>query len=360
MKIIIFALFLTTLAHADELRLSAQEARKLGYVPVKLTRASSLQKRAPLSKHGLPWPVEFHSTAFTLGNSMSQYQNYGGSPYWHGGDDLRTAQNAWVTTPVSGTLAGGHYSYVDQPDGSMVKQMLPWPRVGQSLYFEISITTADGTRFELHHVDRDSLTPQVLELLNRGGGTIAAGTRIGRVIYWPMEKPAGTNYHHIHYNIIAPGNKELNPEWFSPLIPDTTAPALHGVYARYGQRFERILENARLNTRPDELIVASTDVKDGNSYVQPTDYIALSAMGRTHVLWDMRERLLTPAQKYPDIRVVLQSSLRTADERLRTQGDYSGDFFLMRVSLPDGSLGDSELTLKDQAGNATSFRLSLP
>ena len=195
--LLILSLFSLTLSSfADESRMTKEQAFKLGYRPVK----QSIQKRQaepiPFAKHSIPWPVPFQDDAHTIGNSMSQYQEYGdGEPYWHGGDDLRTARKSWLTTPVSGTLSGGHYTYITNADGSMVEQMKPWPRTGPTLYFEISVTTTDGYRFQFHHVDRDTLTPEVLKLLNAGGGQISAGSRIGQVVDWPTEKPYGQRYH---------------------------------------------------------------------------------------------------------------------------------------------------------------------
>ena len=362
-NLIILCLLVSFNAFADELRMSAQEAKSLGYLPVVKTKnkLKAINALKALAKHGMPWPVAFQDATHTIGNSMAQYQEYGdGEPYWHGGDDLRTARKAWVTAPTGGKLYGGHYSYVNNDDGSAVKHMLPWPQVGRAMYFEINITTEDGNRLEFHHVDRNTLTPEVIELLNRGGGPIAAGARLGQVIEWPMEKPMGETYHHIHYNIITSEEKELNPEWFSPLVPDTTAPRIQGVYGRYGQRFEKITENTVLTRRPDELIVASSDQKDGNAYIQPTDYVALVSNNQTTVLWDLRERLLTPAGTYPAIRQSFQETMRTSERTIRTQGNYNNDFFLMRLNVPATARAGVELLLKDQAGNTSFFRFSLP
>ena len=36
-----------------------------------------------------PWPVPFLDAHHTIGNVMTQFQDYGGGAYYHGGDDLR-------------------------------------------------------------------------------------------------------------------------------------------------------------------------------------------------------------------------------------------------------------------------------
>lgn len=364
MKIIILSLLPLLLAsgvRADELRLTKAQASALGYRPVTKKLRKSAPLPPPFPRHGLAWPVPFQSDTLTIANSMAQYQEYGDNePYWHGGGDLRTARGAWVTAPIGGHLYGGHYSYVTNADGSSVKHMLPWPQVGRALYLEISITTPDGHRLEFHHVDRATLTPEVVALLNRGGGPVAAGTRLGQVIDWPMEKPAGESYHHIHYNIITPDEKELNPEWYSPLIADSTPPTIHGVYARFGTIYEKLTEGATLKRRPDELIVANTDLKDGNVYVQPADYIAAKQGDKKIVLWDLRQRLLTPEGQFPAIREHYLETMRVGGRTLRTQGNYSRDLFLSRLRLKDSITGEVQLQVMDQASNLTEFKLTLP
>lgn len=361
MKNLIYTLsfLMSSTALANELVLPRAEALRLGYRPVKATQHRS-KADFPYAKHSLPWPVAFQDDAHTIGNSMAQYQEYGDNePYWHGGDDLRVQEHAWITVPVAGKLSAGHYSYVNNPDGSMVKHMLPWPQRGQSLYFEVSVTTAEGYRFQFHHVDRDTLPANILKLLNAGGGQVPAGTKLGQVVEWPTEKPEGQVYNHTHFDLITPDEKELNPEFYCVLVPDTTPPTVHGVYARFGQSFLKIAERGVLTKRPDEIVVANTDVKDGNAYVQPTDYIAFVKGDQTTVVWDLRQRLLTPAGTYPAIRSWFQETLRTSDGTLSTQGNYSSDMFLSR--LPVGNLsGAIQIVLKDQAGNQSVFPLTLP
>lgn len=359
LAVVLFSLLSS--AFADELRLSASEARRLGYEPVARPALLKTTEGIPLPKNGIPWPVSFEDAAHSMGNSMAQYQEYGdGEPYWHGGNDLRTARKAWLVAPISGTLAGGHYSYVNSPDGSAVKQMRPWPKTGPALYFEISITTAEGYRLEFHHVDRNTLTKEIVAGLNKGNVQIKAGTKIGQVAEWPTEKPYGSTYYHIHYNIITPDEKELNPEWFSPLIADSTPPTVHGVYARYGVVYEKVAEGATLKRRPDELVVANTDLKDGNSYRQPADFISITHAEKEVRAWDTRLRLHTPQGTYPDIRMAFAETITVDGKVIRTQGNYSADMFLARVAMPADFFGPVSLRLLDQAGNEAVFRLNLP
>ena len=353
-----FAVLFAVYAHADERLASASQLLREGYLPVTAQPSPTLglafftRPRPGFSY--LAWPVEFADAAHTVGNSMFEYQSYSfGEAYYHGGCDLRTVLHGVIRAPVTGKIQAQHYSYEIQPDGSAQKFGKPWPQAGESLYFEVSITTADGFRFEIHHVDRVTLTPEVVSLLN-SAGTIEAGTQIAQSVEWPEKGIDGQHYHHVHYNIFSPEGATLNPEALSQLLIDTTPPIVHGLYGMRGTQVvalsthEGIVDLSGLT----EVIVATTDKKNGSVYTQPPVKIQLQYPDGTISGWDFSQMLRAPDGTWPALNDVYLSRLHTPDGRtLATSGNYYENFFLIRLKVVAGQT-KAKLFVADQAGNA--------
>jgi hypothetical protein len=146
------------------------------------------------------WPVDVRS----IGNTNASFQDYGTGAYFHHGIDIRADGGSEVWTCTAGrVVAIQKYGATD-------------------LYWEVAIQDDQGFIWQYHHVDKDSITPQMRESL-QNGTRIAQGTPVGRVVIWP-ESAMGERYDHVHINVIGAGGIYLNPQDFLPPIQDTVAP----------------------------------------------------------------------------------------------------------------------------------------
>lgn len=302
------------------------------------------------AEHSLAWPVLFQDQAHSLGNSMAEYQPYG-TPYWHGGCDLRVDEGADVKAPVAGRIEAGHYSYAMKPDGSKDKYWKPWPQTGSDTYFEVAVIADDGTRYEFHHVNRQTLPQRIVDLLNAGGGRVEAGELLGHAIRW-----ADGVYHHIHYNVIAPGGVILNPEYFSQLIPDHQKPAVRGVYAVMSSGQVKEFGNGEFSERPAEFVVAVSDNKDVNTYVQPPSRAELKFASGEKSGWDFRFALSQAGGVFPALFDFYAKSIRTPQGVLKTSGGYGVGLSLVRLKVPAGVVGEFTIEVGDAADNTTEFK----
>ncbi len=300
------------------------------------------------SPHSLPWPTIFQDATHTIGNAMVEFQPFG-EPYFHGGCDLRTQAGAELRAPVGGKLEAGHYSYATNTDGSLEKFWKPWPETGDSTYFEVAVVSSDGTRFELHHVDRDTLPAGIVRMLNSGGGTVAAGTLLGHVISWP-----GGDYHHTHYNIVLPSGTRINPEYASPLLADTLAPELLGLFAISERGSVDNFSNGLFASAPKEFVADVVDRQNGNIYEHPPVFVRLRFVAGAETVWDFRTILRAPNGAFPPLWDFFKASLTGPDGKTReTEGGYGTGHSLIRIPVPLGASGAFTIELGDEAGNIT-------
>jgi hypothetical protein len=355
-------------AVANEPIKSAREWRHQGFSQVRgnLSEPFNVQVRqtvGPDLNALLPWPVSFWDSRRSMGNVMAQFQNYGGASYWHGGCDLRTAPQAWIQSPVSGRVEAGYYGYETKPDGSMNKWWNPWPANGESLYFEVAVIDEFGTRFEFHHINRDTLTPEVLNALQSPNtNQIPAGTRLGKVMIWPVLAIDGTPYHHTHYNVIQQDGRILNPEAISTAFIDTIPPRIHGAWIREVGQEKAVHEVSRGQTyrlassKQWELIVGTTDQREDDVHIHMPSLISLTNDAHEpEAVWDFTESLQNKEGKFPDIREALAASvISPSGRRFRTSGNYSENFFLVKLPLPTMVPGARmRLNVQDQRKNTS-------
>lgn len=354
---------LSQLAAANELVLSRAELARRGYRPAPTTsgpvwRGESLaapEPAPPFEAHSLPWPVPFEDARHTIGNVMTQFQNYdttSAAAYYHGGDDLRVHSREWVSAPISGRLEAGHYAYDTLADGSMKKYWKPWPEEGDAMYFEVAVINPQGYRFEMHHIDRDTLTEPVLAALKAGHGSVQAGEKLGQVVEWPNSDTDETTYNHTHYNIISPEGVNLNPEHYSRELGDHVAPQITAIYAVSGSDARPLGDDGRLAQAPDELVVAAFDKLGDNIYKHTPSYARLVFENGTETTWDFRERLRTADGRFPPIWEFFKDALTLATgETLTTTGNYDSRNFLLRLKVPAGAHGKFRVEIGDSAGN---------
>ncbi|MBD3160913.1 MAG: peptidoglycan DD-metalloendopeptidase family protein [Candidatus Eisenbacteria bacterium] len=118
-----------------------------------------------------PWPYMPFDQTHGLGNHFGEYQNYGGSPYYHDGIDLVTPSGPVDCYSVSdGTVT--HLTY-NQPYYSGI--MIGEPVSGGDgwLYWHINSTTF---QYDI-------------------GDQVDTNDYIGTVAYWPVSA-----FHHVHFN----------------------------------------------------------------------------------------------------------------------------------------------------------------
>lgn len=358
-------LFTASAALANEPIRPRAELLKEGYRPAPLARAQITAVPQEPPSHSLPWPVRFENARHTIGNAMAQFQDYTGEPYFHGGCDLRVARNGAVTAPVAGRLEAGHYSYATNADGSMTKYFKPWPASGPDAYFEVAITTDNGIRYELHHVDRDSLPRDIVALLDEGARGakphIEAGRALGTAIEWQNSDTDSTLYHHIHYNVIRADGVRINPEWISAPLEDQRKPLIANVYAiASGTNTARKLSfGETLSTRPTELIVEASDELGTNIYKQTpprVQFVPDTGNAGGAVGWDFTHTLAAPSGRTPDIRNVFAIHQASTAGRLTTVGNYNARRFYFRIALPS-TVANGRVVVGDGAGNVTEWPL---
>ena len=356
MKIYLLSLLLFNTAIANELHMSGAEALRQGFRPVKTARKVMTTEPA---EHSLPWPVKFIDQRHTIGNSMPEYQNYGTEAYYHEGADLRVSMEREVTAPVDGFLQGDFYTYVtDQNTGEDKKYTKPMSEGGDDLYFEITIKTADDFQFELHHINSAKLPKNIVNLISRGGGAVHQGGVIGSASLWPMTRN-GERYDHIHYNLLSPAGVYMNPEYYSQVLVDNSAPVIRNIFAIYKDHKVEVL-NQKLSGVPSEIIVSAYDMKGENVYQLPPSFSEIVSVSGQKTTWDFTKFFTNSTGTFPDIREVYARNLKLSDGRsFTTKGDYSNTVFLMRLKVPPTATGPLTLTLKDSAMNQTQVQLEI-
>lgn len=167
------------------------------------TKADSLATAQFTTQRFHPWPFPLLS----IGHNMQSYQDYGGSPYWHDGLDIRSR----VDQPMYAS-AGGKVVNVENYV------------FGNPLYWEIAILDDEGFVWKYHHVDRRSIPEEIIKAY-RAGSSVPAGTFIGNVVRWSVTT-YGELYHHLHLLVVARDGKYINPFLMMEPLADTTAPMI--------------------------------------------------------------------------------------------------------------------------------------
>lgn len=189
MKIILAVLLFASVALAHE------KERK--------TKADFLATGTFTTQKNHPWPFPLLS----IGHNMQSFQDYGGSPYWHDGLDIRSV----VDQPMYAS-AGGKVVNIEnyQP--------------GNPMYWEIAILDDEGFVWKYHHVDRKTIPAEIFQAY-KNGGSVKAGTFIGNVVRWPVSS-FGEVYHHLHLLVVAKDGKYINPFLMMEPLSDTKAPVI--------------------------------------------------------------------------------------------------------------------------------------
>jgi len=185
----------------------------------------------------IPWPLPPTSSLQPLGNNWGEYQNYGGSPYFHPGIDILTPQRQGVAV----------YAVKD----GWVKA---WLTIQARYHWRLAIADSsleypDSCEGFLYaHIDSARYHKQV-------GDYVQKGELIGYLVPWPV-----TGFDHIHFaKIKDEGYTWPRADWafvFNPLIllrpnTDTIPPKFE--FARPNQYFAFCLNNTSNYLNPDSL-----------------------------------------------------------------------------------------------------------
>jgi hypothetical protein len=118
-----------------------------------------------------PWPYQPFNATHPVGNNFGEYQNYGGSPYYHDGIDLVTP---WGQTQVF-SVAHGTVTHITY---------------NQPIYSGIMIgdPVSGGTGWLYWHIDANTFQYDI-------GDVVAENAYIGTTAVWPV-----ANFNHVHFN----------------------------------------------------------------------------------------------------------------------------------------------------------------
>ena len=167
-----------------------------------LTKADKFATASFSDQRSHAWPFPLLS----IGHSMQSYQNYGGSPYWHDGLDIRSN----VDQPIYAAAGGKVVNIENYNTGP--------------LYWEVAILDSEGFVWKYHHVAKASIPTEIHEAY-KSGKTIAAGTLIGNVVKWPVSA-YGEVYHHLHLLVVGSDGKYINPFLMMEPLSDNQSPVI--------------------------------------------------------------------------------------------------------------------------------------
>jgi hypothetical protein len=185
----------------------------------------------------IPWPLPPTDSLQPLGNNWGEYQNYGGSPYFHPGIDILTPQRQGV--PVYAVKDGWVKAWLT------IQARYHW----RLAIADSSLEYPDSCEGFLYaHIDSARYHKQV-------GDYVQKGELIGYLVPWPV-----SGFDHIHFaKIKDEGYTWPRADWafvFNPLILlrpniDTIPPKFE--YTRPNQYFAFCLNNTSNYLNPDSL-----------------------------------------------------------------------------------------------------------
>lgn len=298
---------------------------ELEFEPHYLHRANGRLETSKPMRH--PWPYE----PLSMGHTISSYQNYGGSPYFHHGLDIRGDAGTDVLAAAGGEVVNIE-NYV----------------LGNPAYWEVAILDEQGFLWQYHHVDRQSI-PESIERAHETGEPIEAGTKIGEIYYWPVET-FGERFHHIHLNVLDAEGRYLNGLRFLEPLADEQSPQIEEA---------GLLKNGRRHAGREvsgrySLYAKVHDLIQHDRFVLPPYRLAYRIDGgQTHTVWQFDD-LPGGRNKERFVEDVFVPSLTCGNYRCR---ELTIDLGFKRDGAAEfpQSAGAHEVTIiaEDFAGNRT-------
>ncbi len=294
---------------------------------------------------GYIWPISPQSAPHPLGNNWGNFQNYGGSSYFHNGIDIITPGQQGV--PVYAVAKG------------WVKA---WLTIEADYHWRLAICDSNlnytGRAPGWLYAHIDPRRPHKEE-----GDSVLPGEVIGYLVPWPV-----SGFDHIHFARISDTGRlwrRSNPSrptwWFiqNPLTliypnTDTVSPTFEN--ARPGQKFAFCRNNSStyldpMNLSGDVDIIAKIYDKTGWSTGNSTwDKLApykieYSITGMNRVIpqtLSLIFKYTLPPSGTQDIRAVYKE-----DATCRSRGDYNNRDYYFIITNTDG---DSIIEIADTSG----------
>lgn len=316
-------------------------------------------------EHSLSWPIALERPINQFIGNLHQYQTFTNPPYYHGGVDILANKDQPLTTPVSGHIEAGYYSYTDDYFGNTVKFFLPYKKALEDNvklpwgkeYFELAIIDEQGNRFEFHHVD-DSEFPEQIRKKILGDDSVdkfvAAGTVIGKVYDWSIRRKK-VSARHIHYNIIHHHGHHLNPFNYSEYVEDTTPPVITNVYAPKKsiclQSPELIaFKEGEAQEVEGEIIVQTIDMFNESVFPKAPVVVQAYFDDGSHFSWDFSQTIVDDFGQRPPLRNVYLHSRCLPSIGSELKASNSNDFYF-KIPVPPHYAGKIIITVADQNRN---------
>lgn len=316
-------------------------------------------------KHSLNWPIELKKDKHQFIANHHQIQTYTNPAYYHAGLDILADKDQLITSPISGTIEAGYYSYTDDYYGNTEKFFLPLKEALKGeveipwgkAYFEIAVIDDQGMRFEFHHVDSEDIPPLILDKILSGHQKVKAGKILGKVYDWKIKK-GKIELRHIHYNIINNKGHYLNPFNFSPKVFDFKKPNITHIYATKKSICHKAPELIEFQDSPletnGEIIVRTYDIINDSSLSKAPVLIKAEFENGKSFVWDFRDNLIDEnTNKRHQIRDVylFTKCVKRLGSELRASRNH--DFFF-RIPVAKDYRGKIIVTVYDQMGNSFS------
>lgn len=231
-----------------------------GHEKERKTKADFMATAHFTSQKNHPWPFPLLS----IGHNMQSFQNYGDSPYWHDGLDIRSQVDQAIYASVGGKVVNIE-NYVR----------------GNLLYWEIAILDEEGFVWKYHHVERKSIPAEIFEAY-KTGKTISSGTLLGNVVKWPTTT-FGEVYHHLHLLVVGGDGQYINPLLMMEPLPDTSAPVIRKIGLA---KNHRALDTNTVKG-PHSLFIETSDLILHDKFILPPHKISYRLNGgETMTVWE--------------------------------------------------------------------------
>ncbi|MGY6277433.1 M23 family metallopeptidase [Methylomonas sp. MgM2] len=220
------------------------------------------------------WPIK---DAYSIMDTISTLQFYGGRPGFHHGLDIKAAAGTAVYAPVGGSVAIGYY----------------YPRAKTPYTYAVFIDADDGNRWEFHHIDQQTIPDQIRSLADQRG-RIEAGTPIAKIYDAPRFDP--TIPPHVHIDVIDQVGIHQNPLRFFPPLADKTPPEFRGVYFADSDnhvvaQWHNAAKNVSVKAGVYDMVVDLLDVIDGEPAGDSIARLSVTCNDQTITDYDFRNSL---------------------------------------------------------------------
>lgn len=194
---------------------------------------------------------------------MQSFQNYGGSPYWHDGLDVR-GNSEQAIYAAAGGLVVNIENYVS----------------GNHLYWEVAIQDAEGFVWKYHHVAKETIPAEIVAAY-RNRTAVAAGTYLGNIVKWPASS-FGEVFHHLHLLVVGADKKYINPFLMMTPLHDTQAP----IISRIGLAQNHRMIQGNTVRGPHALYLEASDLVYHQRFILPPHKISYRLnRGEEKLVW---------------------------------------------------------------------------